>query len=320
MKTALLKAFNFKKHFLLVTFSLTLCLNTYAQKQVCITVDDLPVVGYGLNRPEEWKSVTQKLINNFKEKGIPAIGYVNENKLYTNGQLNQERLAILELWLSNGFELGNHTYDHIDYHKSNFEDFTLNIMDGEKISRPLMEKYQKSLQYFRHPFLRAGNTQQTSETLEVFLKDAGYTPAPVTLDSDDYLFAKAYAMAFRKGDKGLMKKIGKEYISHTENKLKFYEKLTEEVFGKQIAQTYLCHANMLNADYLDELADMFKRNGYEFVSQTDVLKDRAYQEPVTKFGNWGMSWLYRWALSRDKGTALFKEDIEVPAYIQELAK
>lgn len=297
-------------------FLILLATSIYAQKKVCITIDDLPVVGYGLNKPEEWRSVTQKLLDNLKEKGIPAIGYVNENKLYTNGSLNAERLAILELWLSNGYELGNHTFSHIDYHKSSFEDFTSSITTGEKMTRPLMEKYQKELKYFRHPFLRAGNTQKSSEALASFLEDKNYLPSPVTLDSDDYLFAQAYARAFKKGQKELMKKIGNEYVSHTENKLKFYEKLTKEVFGRQIAQTYLCHANMLNADYLDELADMFKRNGYEFVSQTDVLKDKAYQEPVTKFGNWGMSWLYRWALSRDKGTDLFKEDIEVPAFLR----
>lgn len=291
-----------------------------AQKKVCITVDDLPVVGYGMNSAEDWKSVTQKLINNFKEKGIPAIGYVNESKLYENGTLVTDRLDLMELWLSNGYELGNHTYNHIDYHKSSFEDFTTSITTGEKMTRPLMEKHQKELKYFRHPFLRAGNTQENSEALEAFLKDEGYIASFVTLDSDDYLFALAYARAFRKGQKDLMKKIGETYVSHTEDKLKFYEKLSEKVFGRQIAQTYLCHANLLNADYLNELADMFKRNGYEFASQSEVLKDEAYQEPVTKFGNWGMSWLYRWTLSRDKGTELFKEDIEVPAFIRELAK
>ncbi len=294
--------------------------SVFAQKKVCITVDDLPVVGYGMNTAEDWRSVTQKLIDNFKEKGIPAIGYVNESKLYKSESLMPDRLALLELWLSQGYDLGNHTYDHIDYHKSTFEAFSSSIVSGEKLTRPLMEKYQKELKYFRHPFLRAGNTQESSEALEAFLKDEGYTASFVTLDSDDYLFALAYARAFRKGEKDLMKKIGQTYVSHTEDKLKFYEKLTEKVFGRQIAQTYLCHANMLNADYMDELADMFKRNGYEFVSQSEVLKEEAYREPVTKFGNWGMSWLYRWALSRDKGTEVFKEDVDVPAFIRELAK
>jgi peptidoglycan/xylan/chitin deacetylase (PgdA/CDA1 family) len=291
-----------------------------AQKKVCITVDDLPVVGYGLDKPEEWSSVTERLISTFKSKGIPAIGYVNEGKLYSGDTLRSERVAILDRWLSNGFELGNHTYSHIDYHKSSFTDFTANISRGEQVIRPLMKAYDQELKYFRHPFLRAGNTQESSDALENFLEKAGYTPAPVTLDSDDYLFAKAYARAFRKGQTELMAKIGNEYIAHTEKKLLFYERLSQAVFGRQIAQTYLCHANMLNADYMDELAAMFRRNGYDFVSQSEVLKDKAYSETVTKFGNWGMSWLYRWALSRDMGTELFKEDIEVPAYISELAR
>lgn len=297
-------------------FILAVTSSAHAQKKVCITVDDLPVVGYGLNTIEDWRGVTQKLINTFKSKGIPAIGYVNEGKLYTSNKLSQGRVEVLELWLSNGYELGNHTFSHMDYHKNSFPDFVADMSKGEKITRPLMKKYEKQLQYFRHPYLRAGNTAESSKALYNFLIKTQYTPAPVTLDSDDYLFAKAYATAFKQNDTDLMKKIGNEYISHTKNKLKFYEELTEAVFGRQIAQTYLCHANLLNADYMDELADMFKRNGYEFISQADVLKDKAYQDPVTKFGNWGISWLYRWSMSRDKGRELFKKDPEVPAYIR----
>ena len=113
-----------------------------------------------------------------------------------------------------------------------------------------------------------------------------------------------------------MKEIGEAYVQHTEAKLHFYEKLSEAVFERNIAHTYLMHANLLNADYLDELSEMFEKNGYAFVSQEEVLKDEAYREPVIKFGNWGMSWLYRWALSKDKGTELFKEDIELPVIVK----
>lgn len=320
MQTSLLKIFQSNQKLLFISLILLTCISVMAQKKVCITVDDLPVVAYGLNKPAELRSVTQKLIDHFKEQGIPVIGYVNENKLYTNSRLNEERVAILEMWLSNGHELGNHTYSHIDYHKSSFEDFTKNIIDGEQVIRPMMKSYNKELRYFRHPFLRAGSTQEASEELENFLHEANYIPAPVTLDSDDYLFAKAYAVAFQKGQTDLMAKIGNEYITHTEKKLLFYEQLTQAVFGRQIAQTYLCHANMLNADYMHELAAMFKRNGYEFASQSEVLQDEAYREPITRFGNWGVSWLYRWALSRSKGKELFKDDIEVPEYIRELAE
>lgn len=286
-----------------------------AQKQVCFTIDDLPVVGYGKNSVKDWTSLTQKLLQALKENDIPAIGYVNENKLYTKGQPDKERIALLEMWLDQGFDLGNHTYAHTDYHKAGYEAFTADVILGEKLLRPMMESRGLELMYFRHPFLRAGNTKESSDSLQAFLTEKDYIPALVTLDSDDYLFAQAYAAAERQDDQSLKQKIGKAYIDHTEKKLLYYEGLTRAVFGRQIAQTYLMHANQLNADYLDELAEMFRNNGYDFVSQSEVLKDEAYGEPVTKFGNWGMSWLYRWALSREKGIDLFKEDIQVPAFI-----
>jgi len=75
------------------------------------------------------------------------------------------------------------------------------------------------------------------------------------------------------------------------------------------------HANLLNADYADELFEMFVKNGYSFVSQSEVLTDPAYQEPITKYGNWGISWLYRWALSQNRQD-LFDGDIEVPDFIK----
>lgn len=292
---------------------------THAQKKICITVDDLPFVSYGINTEEHLNGLTQKLIDTFKAYDIPAIGYVNENKLYTGGSPNKVRVNLLDLWLANGYELGNHTYSHIDYHKTSFNVFTKDFLKGETIIKPMAEKHGLEVMYFRHPFLRAGETKERSDSLENFILRAGYTSAPVTVDSDDYLFAKAYANAFKEDNRALMQKIGKSYIDHTEAKLKFYESLTEAVFDRDIAQTYLMHANLLNADYLDELAEMFQRNGYSFVSQTEVLKDKAYQEPVTKFGKWGMSWLYRWALSKNKGTDLFEKDIEVPEFIKKLS-
>lgn len=289
-----------------------------AQKRVCITVDDLPFVSYCINTEAHLNDLTQKLISTFQEYNIPAIGYVNENKLYTGGTANKVRVNLLEMWLSNGYELGNHTYSHIDYHKTSFKDFTSDFVKGEAIIKPLAEKYGIEIQYFRHPFLRAGETKERSDSLETFVKEVGYISAPVTLDSDDYLFAKAYADAFKVDNQTLMKKIGLAYIDHTEKKLKFYEELTLAVFERDIAHTYLMHANLLNADYLDELAEMFQRNGYAFISQAEVLQDKAYQEPVTEFGSWGMSWLYRWALSKNKGKDLFQQDIEIPGFIKNL--
>jgi len=57
------------------------------QKEVCVTIDDLPVVNYSIKEPAHLLDITTKLIQTFQQYQIPAIGYVNESKLYLNGKL-----------------------------------------------------------------------------------------------------------------------------------------------------------------------------------------------------------------------------------------
>lgn len=302
---------------LLSTFFLVLVsLLAQAQtKQICITVDDLPIVPYGVSSSFTQFEITQKLLATFKEYDVPAIGYVNEGKLYPNGTFDESKYKLLVYWVENGFELGNHTYSHGSYHKLPFKDFTADVLKGEGLIRPLLKKNGYELKYFRHPFLHSGNTKGATDSLNQFLKEHNYIVAPVTIDNEDYLFAKAYAKAYVSGDSALMKKIGNAYLEHSEKKLEFYEKMTTALFDRDIAQTMLTHANQLNADYMGKLLEIFKKHGYTFVSQAASLKDEAYQEPITKFGNWGISWLEKWTMSRGLKGYIWEGNPEVPKYI-----
>ncbi len=307
--------------FILTVFATLLFIPIQAQeKEMCITLDDLPVVSYGTNEPDFLREVTKKLIHTFDEFDIPAIGYVNERKLYKKGRLDSASIQLLELWLENGYELGNHTYSHKNYHKTSFEEYTEDIIKGEVICRQLAEKHNAEFRFFRHPYLRIGRTKSRHDSLTNFLMQHGYTEAPVTIDNEDYLFAKAYHLAYTQGDSATMKKIGQSYLRYMEEKLLYYESMSEKLWGRNIRQTLLLHANLLNADYLDDLAEIYRSHGYTFISQAKVLKDPAYDEPVSKYGDWGISWLDRWALSQGKKGEFFRGDPATPAFVKELAK
>jgi hypothetical protein len=45
---------------------------------------------------------------------------------------------------------------------------------------------------------------------------------------------------------------------------------------------------------------MLERRGYTFVTLEEAMSDRAYQLPDTYTGEWGISWLQRWAMARGK--------------------
>lgn len=306
----------------LLSFSFLLLSSwTLAQeKKVCFTIDDLPVVNYGINEDTYLQAITRDLITTFDTYDIPAIGFVNEGKLYSNGVLKTKRVELLEMWLKSGYELGNHTFSHPNYHQVGYASYTNDILQGETISRPLLKEYGQQLKYFRHPYLRVGQTKGAHDSLTFFLNKHSYTEAPVTIDNDDYLFAKAYHEVRLKSDNAMMQQIGQEYITYMEEKLNYFESISDSLFGRNIRHILLLHANKLNADYLDELAEMYLANGYRFISLSEALEDEAYRHPITHYGDWGISWLDRWALSQGKQGQFFADDPPSPQYIRELAQ
>jgi len=100
-----------------------------------------------------------------------------------------------------------------------------------------------------------------------------------------------------------------------EQKLKYFEKKSMEVFGRNIDHTLLIHASLLNANYLDDLAEMYVKNGYRFISQKEVLRQREYMTEVKTYTKRGISWIFRWALSMGMSEDIMEGDVEVPPEI-----
>ena len=144
--------------------------------------------------------------------------------------------------------------------------------------------------------------------------------APVTIDNEDYLFALAYKRTKQKNDTVLLNKIGLDYIAYMEKKLHYFEMQSNNLFGRNIIKILLLHTSLLNSDYLDSLISIYKTRKYIFVSTDDALKDPAYNTEITVFGNWGISWIDKWALSAGKKGEFFKEDPPTPDYIKRLAE
>jgi peptidoglycan/xylan/chitin deacetylase (PgdA/CDA1 family) len=290
------------------------------QKQVCFSIDDLPVVSYAMNDTSFQKNITEKLTASLTRNRIPTIGFVIAKKLLNDTLINLFQVSLIEHWIDCGFDIGCHTYSHPDYNSVSYKEYTDDILKGEVIIKNLLERKGKHLKYFRHPFLHVGNTKLKADSLEDFLAQHGSITAPVTIDTDDYLFALAYKRARIKKDTVLFQQIGQDYLVYMERKILYYEHQSKELFDRNIRQILLVHANWLNAEYMDSLALLYTSRGYTFISMEKVLEDTVYQTEISTFGNWGISWLDRWALSRGKQKDFFKDDPVPPNYIIQLTK
>lgn len=287
------------------------------QRTVAVTIDDLPIVSLRQTKADRIE-LTRNLLGHIKKYRVPAIGFVNENKLFVRDKRNDDQVALLRMWLDAGLELGNHSFSHRSLNRIERAEYETDILKGEAITKQLLAAKGKKMRYFRHPFLQTGRTMEIKSEFANFLSQHGYTIAPITHDNGDYIFARAYDIAYDRGDKALMKKVGDAYVPYMERKLEYWERQSVKTLGREVAQTLLLHANSINAEYFDDLAAMFVRRGYKFVDLETALKDEAYRLPDTYVGAAGISWLHRWTLEKGREFVLPDEPM-VPEFVLKLS-
>ena len=291
------------------------------ERAVAITVDDLPGVSPVRSDVEFFEGVNRELIASFVRHNVPAIGFVNENKLEWSGQKGRPaRIALLKQWIEAGLDLGNHTYSHLDLHLTPLDEFTRDTLRGEAVTRKLMTDARKTLRYFRHPFLHTGREAEKRAGFEAFLTEHGYRVAPVTIDNYDYMFARAYDRAVAAQDAPLTTRVVDTYVDYMTRVVAYYEQQSQALLGRELPQILLLHVNALNARTFDALAAMFKQRGYSFVSIDRALEDSAYESRDEFYGPGGITWLHRWALTQGKRGAFFAGEPVVPEWIAAAGK
>jgi peptidoglycan/xylan/chitin deacetylase (PgdA/CDA1 family) len=270
-----------------------------AERTVAVTFDDLPATSAGsvANDVASLEQLTGKLLSAVRKYSIPAVGFVNEGKLFVAGAGPGDvdgRIGLLRMWLDAGLELGNHTYSHRDLNTMPLEQFEADVLRGEAVTRGLLQEKGQRLRYFRHPFLHVGSDLQKRRAFEAFLSTHGYTVAPVTVDNDEFVYAAAYAKALRLGNAADAGRIADDYLRYMDEVFSFFEDVSRRVAGREIAQILLLHANALNADRFDALAEALRHRGYRFVSVAQALEDPVYRQRDEFVGVPSNSWFNHW--------------------------
>jgi peptidoglycan/xylan/chitin deacetylase (PgdA/CDA1 family) len=267
------------------------------QRTIAITIDDLPAGGANRMSGDELLALTTKLLDTLKTQSVPAVGFVNERKLYKIGEADA-RIKTLSLWLDKGFDLGNHTFGHTSLNRVPLPVWEEEVVRGETVTKMLLAAHQQKLRYFRHPYLDTGRDLQTRREAEAFLVARGYRIAPVTMDAWDWMFGGVYDDAHKRDDKTLEDKLVAAYLEHTTNVFDYFEKLSRNLFGYEPPQILLLHGNWLEADHIGDLIGLLRNRGYRFVTLDEALGDGAYSTPDEFVGLEGSSWLEHWAITR----------------------
>ncbi len=268
-------------------------------RQISITIDDLPAASANSMTGVEINEMTAKLLAALQKEKAPAVGFVNERRLYKLGEVD-ERIKALNQWLDAGFELGNHTFGHTSLNNVTLQAWEEDVIRGETVTRILLAQHHMKMRYFRHPYLDTGRDLQTRREAEAFLASRGYRIAPVTMDAWDWMFAGVYEDARKRGDTALQQQLVAAYLKFTGEVFDYYEKFSRDLFAYEPPQVLLLHGNWLEADHIADLLEMLRKRGYEFVTLHDALADDAYSSPDEYVGEEGATWLEHWAITRGR--------------------
>jgi len=287
-----------------------------AGRTVALTFDDLPEV---FSRDvATMRRNTTDLLRTLKLHRAPAIGFVNESKLHVPGEMDA-RTEVLKQWVDAGMVLGNHGFSHLRLLNTPLLKYEDDVIKGEVITRRLMTERRPYQLYYRHPYTSTGPTREVKAAFENFLRERGYKVAPFTIENSDYIFNQMYSDARRNKDSALMERLRKAYLEFDDGQFEFMERLSTEMFGREITQILLIHANDLNADCLDELLRRLEARGYRFVTLDQALEDKAYQTKDDYVGLHGPSWLHRWTVSMGLKMKLDQEP-DPPKWVLDMFK
>ncbi|WP_419420856.1 polysaccharide deacetylase family protein [Legionella sp. D16C41] len=224
--------------------------------KIALTIDDLPFVGHKKNFH------LNMIIAALKDNGIPATGFI------IAGEIEHNNWVTLKKFHDAGFSLGNHTVSHADLNKLNIEAFIEEIELADQLLQPVLTKPK----YFRFPYMASSKGEKLDKVI-AYLKTQHYKVAPITIDSQDFLFNKQLVSKPKEERQAyLTENLKSKYLDFIwQQTLKAVAKNCR-AHNPNKAQILLIHANLINAYTLPDIIKLYQEHGFTFVSLEQALK------------------------------------------------
>jgi peptidoglycan/xylan/chitin deacetylase (PgdA/CDA1 family) len=250
--------------------------------RLALTFDDLPWNGPGYS-VAEITSLTDTLLATLTSRGVPATGLVTCRGIRPGAPL-------LGKWLDAGMELGNHTWSHRDLNSTPMPAW---LADAKRCDDAVRAVVGGPVRWFRYPMLHQGDERAVRDSVARTLESWGYANAHVTIDSSEWLLARAYDLAVRAGPGEESTVIVDAYITHVREAVHHFRVAAREKFGREVNHVLLLHANAIAARHVGDLLDALEEDGFEIASLEEVLADPIYSRRDDYVGPSGLSWIYR---------------------------
>lgn len=283
----------------LIQLSLFLSYIVAQQKPaVCFTFDDGNPKDILEYKNDIWNKM---IVDQLEERDLQAVLFVCGKNLD-----NDQGKKIIQNWNDHGHIIANHTYSHLNYNnpKNDFEKYSSDILRCDS----LINHYSNFNKYFRFPMLKAGETREKRDSINVFLKRNGYKNGYVTIDNSEWFINAQMINFLEENPDSNIEKYKKYYIAHLIDRAKYYDDIAFKLLGRRVKHTLLLHHNLTSALFLNDLMNAFEKEGWEIIDAEDAFTDPLY-EMIPDIIPAGESII--WGLAKESGK--FEDAIRYPA-------
>jgi peptidoglycan/xylan/chitin deacetylase (PgdA/CDA1 family) len=292
-----------------------------SSRTVALTFDDIPLgqgqPGTGCNR-DALIAVSQRIASALMEIKAPSAAF------FTTGNICDRLRStvlpeIVQTWERADAVIGNHGHRHLSLSRVPLAQYTADLLLADSLINRSSSTYRAARdgptpKYLRHPFLHAGADSAAANGLRRWLDRHNFAVAPVTIDNNEWVYARAYTRAAGRSDSAMLRRLVPAYLDHIDQAFAFAESMSVRVVGEEIPQILLLHANELNRDHIREVLRVIERRGYRFISLSQALAHPAYRRRSYYVGPWGISWLLRWSAD----STIWRMDLPVvPPWVEQ---
>jgi hypothetical protein len=104
--------------------------------------------------------------------------------------------------------------------------------------------------------------------------------ADVTMDFSDWQWAAPYARCRTAGDEAAIAAMERAYLQSARENIGFYRTLSQSLHGRDIPYVLLMHVGAFDARMLPRLLDLYRREGFRFVTLAEAQRDPFYREAM----------------------------------------
>ena len=210
---------------------------------------------------------------------------------------SEQGKSLLADWNKAGHLIGNHTYSHRNLNAPEMAPQAYN--DDILRAELLLQPFTGFRKFFRFPMLKEGDTVTKRDGVRDFLAQHGYRVGHVTIDTSDWVITSRLTERVTKDPGADVRPFRDFYLQHMWDRAQYYDSLGRKVLRRPVKHTILVHYNLLNGLFLNDLIQMFKTKGWQWIDANQAFTDPVFSLKP-KILPAGESIL--WAEAKAKGT------------------